>query len=239
MFFFFFFSSRRRHTRCSRDWSSDVCSSDLASASVLATSAVSALTNGMARLPDFVAASAREARSKLPALQAFVIGPAALAGITPVATSARARAASKSSICWRHAASSQTTRMAELDNIGASRGEGTCSCCRDIRNGIALDRLVAQPGAAIVQGDNGELPRQCFDEGLRPSGGVQPVAHDQHERRPPALHAIGDMDAVYVCMPYPHRPIDQCTIRFAMFLRIIGLAPFFHKAPAFSRSMNF
>src|SRR3989304_9076451 len=24
-----FFSSRRRHTRCSRDWSSDVCSSDL------------------------------------------------------------------------------------------------------------------------------------------------------------------------------------------------------------------
>src|SRR2546429_1290080 len=27
--FCFFFSSRRRHTRCSRDWSSDVCSSDL------------------------------------------------------------------------------------------------------------------------------------------------------------------------------------------------------------------
>src|SRR5882757_8885822 len=29
MFFFFFFSSRRRHTRYWRDWSSDVCSSDL------------------------------------------------------------------------------------------------------------------------------------------------------------------------------------------------------------------
>src|SRR2546429_4404453 len=29
LFIFFFFSSRRRHTRCSRDWSSDVCSSDL------------------------------------------------------------------------------------------------------------------------------------------------------------------------------------------------------------------
>src|SRR2546422_7678995 len=29
--YFFFFSSRRRHTRCSRDWSSDVCSSDLLS----------------------------------------------------------------------------------------------------------------------------------------------------------------------------------------------------------------
>src|SRR5690349_23858093 len=31
LFFFFFFSSRRRHTRSLRDWSSDVCSSDLQS----------------------------------------------------------------------------------------------------------------------------------------------------------------------------------------------------------------
>src|SRR5207249_1203997 len=30
LFDFFFFSSRRRHTRSKRDWSSDVCSSDLA-----------------------------------------------------------------------------------------------------------------------------------------------------------------------------------------------------------------
>src|SRR5215469_17672968 len=29
LFFSFFFSSRRRHTRSLRDWSSDVCSSDL------------------------------------------------------------------------------------------------------------------------------------------------------------------------------------------------------------------
>src|SRR2546421_12246284 len=29
LFIFFFFSSRRRHTRSDRDWSSDVCSSDL------------------------------------------------------------------------------------------------------------------------------------------------------------------------------------------------------------------
>src|SRR5690606_40045969 len=33
--FIFFFSSRRRHTRFSRDWSSDVCSSDLGSAIML------------------------------------------------------------------------------------------------------------------------------------------------------------------------------------------------------------
>src|SRR5690606_40154923 len=30
LLFYFFFSSRRRHTSFSRDWSSDVCSSDLA-----------------------------------------------------------------------------------------------------------------------------------------------------------------------------------------------------------------
>src|SRR5258706_9024058 len=30
LIFFFFFSSRRRHTRLVSDWSSDVCSSDLA-----------------------------------------------------------------------------------------------------------------------------------------------------------------------------------------------------------------
>src|SRR2546429_8546938 len=36
----FFFSSRRRHTRCSRDWSSDVCSSDLFFVGLLAADAV-------------------------------------------------------------------------------------------------------------------------------------------------------------------------------------------------------
>src|SRR6266403_4805641 len=36
--FFFFFSSRRRHTRSLRDWSSDVCSSDLEAITTLAAS---------------------------------------------------------------------------------------------------------------------------------------------------------------------------------------------------------
>src|SRR5216683_5228097 len=47
LIFFFFFSSRRRHTRSDRDWSSDVCSSDLDSrvesrpcASPITTSAI-------------------------------------------------------------------------------------------------------------------------------------------------------------------------------------------------------
>src|SRR2546422_10466712 len=46
--FFFFFSSRRRHTRCSRDWSSDVCSSDLWS---LRASVTSSLSLEDARVP--------------------------------------------------------------------------------------------------------------------------------------------------------------------------------------------
>src|SRR5215475_13580040 len=44
-FFFFFFSSRRRHTRFSRDWSSDVCSSDLAPADLAAVVRLYALRN--------------------------------------------------------------------------------------------------------------------------------------------------------------------------------------------------
>src|SRR5437868_8202126 len=35
--YYFFFSSRRRHTRSKRDWSSDVCSSDLVSAAAKVT----------------------------------------------------------------------------------------------------------------------------------------------------------------------------------------------------------
>src|SRR5207245_922066 len=46
-FLSFFFSSRRRHTRCYRDWSSDVCSSDLPA--VLAQHALRGLEIGSAR----------------------------------------------------------------------------------------------------------------------------------------------------------------------------------------------
>src|SRR5690349_23597228 len=37
IFYIFFFSSRRRHTRSLRDWSSDVCSSDLTLPRVIAS----------------------------------------------------------------------------------------------------------------------------------------------------------------------------------------------------------
>src|SRR5256884_575425 len=53
---FLFFSSRRRHTRCSRDWSSDVCSSDLGhaghlTAAVLGSSPPASEETRMIRVP--------------------------------------------------------------------------------------------------------------------------------------------------------------------------------------------
>src|SRR5215813_14403945 len=47
---FFFFSSRRRHTRCGRDWSSDVCSSDLGESLVNDATALVALQFAIAAL---------------------------------------------------------------------------------------------------------------------------------------------------------------------------------------------
>src|SRR2546428_8489111 len=68
--FFFFFSSRRRHTRSDRDWSSDVCSSDL----VLAYDSITARVGGgegpcefhelaVSRRPWSVISTARFARA--------------------------------------------------------------------------------------------------------------------------------------------------------------------------------
>src|SRR5258707_5982591 len=48
----FFFSSRRRHTRYWRDWSSDVCSSDLKSATRLSP-AIIVRDEGDKRVADF------------------------------------------------------------------------------------------------------------------------------------------------------------------------------------------
>src|SRR5256884_4471828 len=71
MLIFFFFSSRRRHTRCSRDWSSDVCSSDLflpcclAVCRMLVSTAWARAPRGVRLPPQFLRAPirARMARS--------------------------------------------------------------------------------------------------------------------------------------------------------------------------------
>src|SRR5699024_11626047 len=48
----FFFSSRRRHTRSKRDWSSDVCSSDLAEEEEAVDGALEALDGYIATLNE-------------------------------------------------------------------------------------------------------------------------------------------------------------------------------------------
>src|SRR5690625_6829304 len=48
----FFFSSRRRHTRWPRDWSSDVCSSDLAANAPTATGEPLTVRSGTSQYPE-------------------------------------------------------------------------------------------------------------------------------------------------------------------------------------------
>src|SRR6266496_5303639 len=68
--FFFFFSSRRRHTRSLRDWSSDVCSSDLDvdGATVLVTEFIQGFKTLLAWL---------ESKAKLPPTESALTPPAA------------------------------------------------------------------------------------------------------------------------------------------------------------------
>src|SRR5216683_2618707 len=66
-FFFFFFSSRRRHTRSDRDWSSDVCSSDLLADHGLAAVLGAADRGGKrGRFVDHLAARVAEADREQP-----------------------------------------------------------------------------------------------------------------------------------------------------------------------------
>src|SRR5438034_9568134 len=58
---FFFFSSRRRHTRSLCDWSSDVCSSDLADIQSAAGGRPSRARGGRRPLPDKAFFAARTA----------------------------------------------------------------------------------------------------------------------------------------------------------------------------------
>src|SRR5690606_41098026 len=71
---FFFFSSRRRHTRFSRDWSSDVCSSDLVPAFDLTFSAPRSVSLAWAFADedlrrDLETAQARAVRSTLATIE--------------------------------------------------------------------------------------------------------------------------------------------------------------------------
>src|SRR6266436_9394910 len=63
---FFFFSSRRRHTRCSRDWSSDVCSSDLEDPEDLPPSVLRTMLSGITAIRGRVGAGSGPGRGRSP-----------------------------------------------------------------------------------------------------------------------------------------------------------------------------
>src|SRR5260221_4786195 len=63
--YFFFFSSRRRHTRSLCDWSSDVCSSDLAVIKTLRVTALAQEIGGRIGAGEYVARAAQLAKADL------------------------------------------------------------------------------------------------------------------------------------------------------------------------------
>src|SRR6266436_8458517 len=79
--FFFFFSSRRRHTRCSRDWSSDVCSSDLVpvAAGVVGDGGIGAVLAACDMPAEGCGAAALDRRHHLQLVEAEMAG----VGLTP------------------------------------------------------------------------------------------------------------------------------------------------------------
>src|SRR5690606_40768912 len=64
----FFFSSRRRHTRFSRDWSSDVCSSDLERRSLDDLKGMQAAAGGQAQSKEIEALGGSAASVAYPEL---------------------------------------------------------------------------------------------------------------------------------------------------------------------------
>src|SRR5207245_7067883 len=63
----FFFSSRRRHTRCYRDWSSDVCSSDLVTGTIFGALTLTWVVSGWLSMePFFWASGGRETGNRIP-----------------------------------------------------------------------------------------------------------------------------------------------------------------------------
>src|SRR6266498_1818134 len=67
--YFFFFSSRRRHTRCGRDWSSDVCSSDLVDAGDLVEASKSGVVEELSA--DFITVVAEDGSQQTYGLHKF------------------------------------------------------------------------------------------------------------------------------------------------------------------------
>src|SRR2546422_421726 len=148
---FFFFSSRRRHTRCSRDWSSDVCSSDLAvggtaaGRSVLLTAAVTDVNPGDELRLDV------EVR---PITAAFSNTPNASSGQTvgsgETASASVAGLTDNTSYHWQARAADQTGRVGAWVPFG-----NNAETVADFRVAVAPTQLVfTQPPSTTPAGSS-------------------------------------------------------------------------------------
>src|SRR5712664_4156283 len=120
MCFFFFFSSRRRHTRSDRDWSSDVCSSDLRRRCSTATTTPGAWWRSSSKVARRVpTAGDRPAPSpRLPLLGGSYRAGARLLRVFPPGL--RNAAATPGGTAWFWLSAAQ--RRAALDNYAAAFG---------------------------------------------------------------------------------------------------------------------
>src|SRR2546421_3413243 len=77
---FFFFSSRRRHTRSDRDWSSDVCSSDLVLAEVAGRVEVGVVGRAPSAPPHVAVVGLLRGEERLGRIEPLVVHRGVLAG---------------------------------------------------------------------------------------------------------------------------------------------------------------
>src|SRR6266511_3441839 len=127
--YFFFFSSRRRHTRFSRDWSSDVCSSDL-----VAEHEAVGDSFGRARALLALGIVRRRGRQKRPAREAIEAALEAFETLGAAGWAAKARA--------------------ELGRIGGrTRSEGLTAAERRVAALVAEGRTNREVAAALFLGE--------------------------------------------------------------------------------------
>src|SRR5947209_19983131 len=148
--FFFFFSSRRRHTRYWRDWSSDVCSSDLADVArdILQPDAVAAAAEDLAiGEADIAAAQAmHEATPRRQRNAAAIERESAQADAACAFTGEHAGAAGEDQFC-RAAHADQLRGSGKFQHAGTVNARRQCE--RHLRARSFVDRALQRAGLVV------------------------------------------------------------------------------------------
>src|SRR3989449_6560718 len=182
--FIFFFSSRRRHTRCSRDWSSDVCSSDLTTRS--STRVTAARSPWTRRSPTPGSRSRSWTRG-------WGSPPRSRGGSSRSSTvwgGAKLRGRGAVAWAWR-SSSTWPKRMAAGSRSRAGRGRGAVSPCGSPWRAVARI-LIADDEPEIVRG---------LEDNLRFEGDQTVAATNGEDALTLALSDAPDLVLLDVMMP--------------------------------------